>query len=273
MDIMAEKMELSVKNQAEHILRSVGLNQSQAKLYVALAIYSNSANVNTISSFTEIARTEIYRLLRELQGIGLVEETVLNPRTFKAIPLKEAVSILVEIRRRKLELLTKETEKLLMRLPKEIETTQVQNGQQFVLIPRGKPLVNRMEKAIQASNHKILAITPWRVLTQWMLNSRELWQKALERGVEICWITGKETPKIDYDMKIANEIPTNSNFKLRATPDSMDTRMKIIDNVEVFLGTFKSENLAGSTAIWTNNSILVNALSECFHLKWTQTKE
>ena len=87
------------------------------------------------------------------------------------------------------------------------------------------------------------------------------------------WITGEETPKIDHDMKIANDIPTNPNFKLRVTPDSMHTRMGIYDNVEVFIGTSEGKNLAGSTAIWTNNSILVNALSEFFHSKWTQTKE
>ena len=270
---MTEKMEFSVKDQAEHILRSLGLTNSQAKLYAALAIYHTSAIANTISSFTEIPRTETYRLLKELQDKGLVEETVLNPRRFKAIPLKEAVSILVETRRRKLDLLTKETENLLMRLPKEIETPQVQNSQEFVLIPRGKTLVNRIEKAIRASKHRILAITPWRVLTQWMLQSRGLWHETLKRGVEVCWITGNETPKIDYNMKIANGIPANSNFKLKATPDIMDIRMFMLDNVEVFMGTYQSQKLAGSTALWTNNSILVKALNEFFHSKWTQTKE
>ena len=145
---MAKEMELSVKDQAEHILRALGLNHSQAKLYTALAIYLKSGYVNEISSFTEIPRTEVYRLLKELQDKGLVEETVLNPRRFKAVPLKEAISILVETRRRKLDLLTKETENLLMRMPKEIETPQFQNSQEFVLIPQGKPLVHRIEKAI-----------------------------------------------------------------------------------------------------------------------------
>jgi sugar-specific transcriptional regulator TrmB len=273
MNLMARENELSVTDQAEHILRCLGLNHSQAKLYIALAMHSNPAKVKIISSFTDIARTEIYRILTELHDIGLVEKTVLSPLTFKAIPLKEAVRNLTEERRIKLDLLSKETEKLLTRLPKELETTQVQTGREFVLIPQGKPLVHRIENAIRASNRRILVITPWRVLTQWMFNSRELWQKALEKGVEVQWITGEETPKIDHDMKIANDIPTNPNFKLRVTPDSMHTRMGIYDNVEVFIGTSEGKNLAGSTAIWTNNSILVNALSEFFHSKWTQTKE
>ena len=273
MNIMAKENELSVTEQAENILRYLGLNHSQAKLYIALAMHSNPAKVNAISSFTDIARTEIYRILTELHDIGLVEKTVLSPLTFKAIPLKEAVRNLTEERRIKLDLLSEETQKLLARFPEENETTHDQNNQKFLLLPKGKQIVNRIEKAIQASNYSILAITPWRVLTQWMLISRELWQKTLERGVEVRWITGEGTPKIDYDTKIANDIPTNPNFKLRATRDSMDTRMGIYDNAEVFIGTSKAKNLAGSPAIWTDNSILVNALSEFFHSKWRQAKE
>jgi sugar-specific transcriptional regulator TrmB len=272
MSIMSKEMELSVGERAEQILRSLGLNHSQAKLCIALARYPNSASVNTISSFTNIARTEVYRLLTELQEKGLVEKTVHTPLMFKAIPLKEVVSILMKERRKILDSIEKETQKLLPRLPKQIETAQVPNSQEFMLIPQGKPLVNRIEKAIRTSNHTILVITPWRVLTQWMLNSREFWQEALERGVEVRWITGKETPKMDYDMKIANEIPTNSNFKLRPIPKEMDTRIGIYDNAEAFLGTCKTQNAAGSPAIWTNNSTLVNVLNEFFLSKWSQAK-
>jgi sugar-specific transcriptional regulator TrmB len=272
MKIMAKEVELSVKEQAEQILRCLGLNHSQAKLYIALAMCHDSANVNTIGSFTNLARTEVYRLLAELHDIGLVEKTIRNPLTFKAISLDEAISILMEERRKKLDLLAKETEKLLTRLPKETETIEVQNNQEFVLIPRGKPLAHRIEKAIQASNDKILVITPWRILTQWMLNTRDLWQKALQKGVEVCWIM-ERTPNMDYNLKIANDIPTNSNFKLRATSDSIDTRIGIYDNAEVFIGTNKTQDVAGSPAIWTNNSTLVKVLSDFFYSKWRQAKE
>jgi sugar-specific transcriptional regulator TrmB len=222
---MTEEINMSAKEQAEKILVGLGLNHSQAKLYVSVVFFFNRASVNAISQRTSMARQEIYRLLGELHELGLVEKEIANPIMFKAISIKEAISILMVQRKKKLYSLTSESNLLFARLPKKLQIEQNQSSQEFIMVPRGKALVERIKRAIEASNHKVVAITPRKILSQWIFMSPQLWQKILEKGVEVEWIV--ETESRPY-LKSENKILCHPRFKVRILSQCMSVKNECV---------------------------------------------
>ena len=263
---------MSFKEHGEKILHEMGLTHSQAKLYVALVRMRACATANALSNSSNIARQDVYRILEELQNLGLVEKIIANPALFKAIPIGEATSTLMEKRREKTRILLKETAELLGEFPEE-NSPALQESHQFVLIPQGDPIVRKIEEAIKTAKKKIMVITPWRELTQWMLKLNQSWKQAVERGVKVHWITESKTLDLDSRLELEQGFLRNPNFKLRTLPQRLEERLGIYDNREVFIATTRQQNAAESPALWTNNPTIVYILTDYFEMKWNQAQE
>lgn len=263
---------MSSNEHGETILRELGLTFSQAKVYIALIRIRKDATVNEISIFSNIARQDIYRILGELQRIGIIEKIVATPTLFKAIPAKEAASVLIDRRNRKTLVLQKESIEVFNHFPENASSTMQPRGQQFILIPRGEVLFHRIERAIKATTKTIWAITPWREFTQWSFSMGELYKSAVERGATIRWIT--ETPQdSDSPLQTAPILLDNPSFKLRTTSASSEERLGVYDSREMFIATTKDPNAAESPALWTNSPTVVTVVENYFRMKWDMTKE
>jgi sugar-specific transcriptional regulator TrmB len=261
------------KEHGEKILREMGLTHSQAKLYVALVRMHACTTANALSKSSNVARQDVYRILEELQSLGLVEKIIANPTLFKAIPIGEATSTLMEKRREKTRILLKETAELLGEFPEE-NLPALQESHQFVLIPQGDPIVRKIEEAIKTAKKKIMVITPWRELTQWMLKLNQSWKQAVERGVKVHWITESKPQNLDSNLEIARDFLGNPNFNLRILPQPLPmTRLGIYDHREVFISITRNQNTAESPALWTNNPTIVYMLTDYFEMKWKLAQE
>ncbi len=109
-------------HQGEKTLRELGLTSSQARVYLTLVKLGNYSTVKTINDFSKVARQDVYRTLTELRDFSLVEMVIGNPAMFRAIPLQETITILVERKNQKTCVLMAEATKLLSLLSKEKET-------------------------------------------------------------------------------------------------------------------------------------------------------
>jgi sugar-specific transcriptional regulator TrmB len=87
---------LALVELGEKTLREIGLTLSQARVYLALVKLGTHSTVKTVSVFSKVARQDVYRTLTELRELSLVEMVIGNPALFRAIPLQEAVAILME---------------------------------------------------------------------------------------------------------------------------------------------------------------------------------
>lgn len=205
---------MSFQDHGEKILRELGLTFSQARLYIALVRLGDQATVNTVSNFSNVARQDVYSILAELQKLSLVEMIIGNPKMFKAIPMQETVSILINRRNRETNALLSEATELLGRLPEKAEATIQQDNRQFVLIPAKEVLVHRVENAIEIAQKSILVITPRKELTQWLLILDKFWNQALKRGVNIQWITEKQE-NANSNPESIKAFLNNPHFKLK----------------------------------------------------------
>lgn len=222
---------------------------SQAKLYVALLVFSDFASASAISAFSNVARQDVYRLMDELQGIGLVEKEVSNPARFRAVPLSDAMSYLAEKRRERTTALFEESTVLLTKFPEKNSRTAIQREIQFVIVPKGEPLLRRVEKALKTVDKKILVITPWRELTQWIFTLHERWQQTLDRGVKVRWITENPSQNSDAKVEMIENFARNHNFWLRTVTLPIDIRLSVFDWKEVFMATQVNINAGESPAL------------------------
>jgi sugar-specific transcriptional regulator TrmB len=264
---------VSLNQHAEKVLQELGLTFSQAKLFVALVKLPQCATANAISSFSNVARQDVYQLMEELQEIGLVEKIVSTPTKFKAVSIKDATSFLVKKRKEKTRSLVEESTALLANFPEIASSTGVEDRNQFILIPKREAVVRRIEKAIKTANERILIITPWREFTQWMFTLHEAWQRATERRVKIHWITDSKPQTPDSNFEMIQSVLFNPNFKLRTLPKPVNSRLGIYDHREVLIATTANTDAAESPALWTNCPTVINVFEDYFELKWKLAKE
>jgi sugar-specific transcriptional regulator TrmB len=91
---------------------NLGLTLLQAKIYFTLANLKNS-RIKRISKASNVARSDIYRVMPTLEKLGLAERTVSNPIMYIGVPLKEGVSILLQQKTEEHAELQKKTKALL----------------------------------------------------------------------------------------------------------------------------------------------------------------
>ncbi len=77
------------------VLGGFGLTRNQAKVYMAIARL-RLASVGQISKASKVRREDVYRILPKLEKLGLVEKMLGKPTKIRAIPVEEAVSILIK---------------------------------------------------------------------------------------------------------------------------------------------------------------------------------
>lgn len=81
---------------AVRTLTRLGLTSSQARVYLIL-IRLGASNAQTISNYSDIARSDVYRIMANLEKLGLVEKIISSPCKFKASS-QDAVSSLIKRR-------------------------------------------------------------------------------------------------------------------------------------------------------------------------------
>ena len=92
-------MENNTKSQIDEPIQtfmSLGLTFLQAKLYLTLVKLGNSGGeVRKISRESNIARQDVYRILPQLEKLGLAVKIIASPTIYCATPLENGFSMLL----------------------------------------------------------------------------------------------------------------------------------------------------------------------------------
>ncbi len=261
-----------MQEHGEKTLRELGLTFSQARVYLALVKLGTHSTVKAVSVFSNVARQDVYRTLKELGDLSLVEMVIGNPAMFKAIPFQETIAILMERQNQKTRALQAEAAELFKLLAKEKKVGVCQDNHQFVLIPKKEVLTHRITKAIEAAQENVVVIAPWRDLHHFLFRLHESWKQALNRGVEVQGIIEKQD-EIHLLTEGTRALIGHPNFKLRMEPSFSNARFAVYDDNELFISILDTPNASDSPALWTNNPVLIRTLKDYFWIKWELTEE
>jgi sugar-specific transcriptional regulator TrmB len=182
-------------------LKELGLTSLQAKVYLALNSL-NQAPVKDISRVLRVARQEIYRALAELLMLGIIEKRIGAPNEFRAIPLKLALSFLLERKRDQAFKLEEKTARMINAVGVQQKLTQP--NYDFLLLDGKEILVNRANDLF-ATSQTIRIVNESNLSVYWWVDQFQLFAKALKRSAKIQVIIDKfqeESPAIEAIQKL-----------------------------------------------------------------------
>jgi sugar-specific transcriptional regulator TrmB len=267
----SEGKRVSIQEEDIRTLTKLGCVPSQAKLYLSL-LKIGEANGKTISNLSGMPRQEVYRILCELQEIGLVEKVIAIPSQFRAVPIQDGLSILLMQKAREYGEAEKETRKLIRKLGNNLEKTpRIEEEPELIVIPKKEALIKRLGNGLKNTRWSIDIVTTTQRFLQAMELFFEIYEKALERGVEVKVITekvGNET----LPENVQSLLP-KPNFRLRCVVTRPPANLAIFDKREAFVAVIPAASLAESPAIWTNYPSFLAMYQDHFETMWGQAKE
>jgi sugar-specific transcriptional regulator TrmB len=256
------------------VLTNLGLTPIQARVYLALA-ESGPLTISAISTAATVARPDVYRTLSKLQKIGLVEKIIRKPLEYRAVPMKEGLSLLLETRTHQYEKVRAETQIWLnsAQLKKKPKKVQVESPQ-FVLIPKGRTVINRIKGAIESAEKSIDLVLSWKRFSRGITST-------FDESMEIAWAKNvrarfiierpQQWSKTVYHLvQFCRDKPS---CQVRFIPKYPKTIFGIYDKKEAFIILMAKTDLPGSAALWSTNPSLIGLAQDHFEVLWFKATE
>jgi sugar-specific transcriptional regulator TrmB len=248
------------------MLMAFGLTSLQAKTYLALAKLGK-ADVKTIAKASKVARQDIYRIMPTLQKIGLGEKIISTPTMYKATPIREGLSILLQNREKEYGELQKKTISLINSFQEKNAKVVLQEDRvQFTITSEITLFRRKFEKCIQNTQTKIDFIIDPEVSKTMAFHHFESLKRAMEKGVKIRLIT--EITREKESTRDIDSLKRKPLFTCKYLPTSVPITMGLFDGNEVNIRI--SNDLVPS--FWTNNSVLTGLASNYFEELWNKAK-
>lgn len=251
-------------------MKSLGLTSCQARIYLSL----NNCGTSTakkISIAAKIAREEVYQVLPKLHSLGLIEKILERPVKFKAIPLQECISNLIEGRKNT----THELEIKAKELIKNYEGVYSREKDfahepQFIFVPSKQALITKIKKSINRTQKNLCVSTSCKRLTYACDCLFDSLQSAWCRGVKgRAIINGPEENHLDVIKKIWSP----PSAEIRYVPKMPETVIAMYDKREVFIFTKPEADLRDSPALWSNYPSIVSLTEDFFEILWSTAME
>jgi sugar-specific transcriptional regulator TrmB len=255
------------------VLTHLGLTPVQARVYIAL-VESGPLPISLISKIAMVARPDVYRTLSNLQKIGLIEKIIRKPLEYRSIPMKEGISLLLETKTHQYEKVRAEAQILLD------TTTMKRTGKknstespQFVLIPKGRTVINRIKTAIEEAEQSIDLVLSWRRFSRGIACTfDESVQRAWAKNVKFRFIVESPQPNVTTT-HLTNFCREKTLCQIRFIPRYPKTVFGIYDKKQAFIIVMSKTDLPGSPALWSTNSGMISLASDYFEILWLAAME
>ena len=249
------------------ILVDLGLTALQARAYLALSS-QKTASLKLISKKSNIARQDVYRIMPLLEKIGLVEKIISTPVTYKAIPIKDGVSILLQRKTTEYADLQDRVDEMVNNFQNGFYKSGIQpDDSQFLVISEKKLLYKTLGEKNNLVKKSLLVAGTWESTRVVLFDSElEKFKKALKKGVKIRWIT-EDHEEDPSTLKTLEMLKKNPLFEIRYFAAPIPLQAAIYDEKEVTMCIALSPS-PDVTSIWSNNSMLLRVAMNYWEEIW-----
>ncbi|MDG6999139.1 MAG: hypothetical protein JRN15_08505 [Nitrososphaerota archaeon] len=245
-----------------------GLSPVQAQAYITLLKLGRST-AKSISINSDINRVDVYKAVKRLSKLGLIEEILGNPIEFIAVEPKQALDILVESRSSQVDRLRSGKFQLEKRL--ELITSdrsaKDDSGEEelFVKILFGEQVFRRLKTMITNSKKEIIAVfSPKSVVLYDRIGVPELEEERVQNGVSVRAVTCITTDNLREASNFSRIVSLRHSDQL-----SSHLRYTIVDRSLLLLPVGgPPTNLAEATALSTDSNALITGLVDDFEKLW-----
>ncbi|MGB9960488.1 MAG: TrmB family transcriptional regulator [Candidatus Bathyarchaeales archaeon] len=258
------------KNECIQILMDLGLTLLQARTYLALSKLGK-ATIKTISKVSNVARQDVYRIMPELEKLGLAEKIVAAPTMYKATPIKEGIYFLLQRKTQEYSELQKKTIKLMENLKEINDEIILEEEHQFIFTSSEKLLWKRLREGAEKAQISIDICTNWEGFRYRLFKDFPNFKRTLERGVRIRVITEKH--ELDKSsQKIIQALKANPLFEIRYLPPPVPIKTAIHDKKEVNLCLTTPNKIGGLPSLWSNNPQFVKIITNYYEELWNKAQ-
>lgn len=248
------------------MLSDFGLTPYEAKVYLAV-VRLGPTSASNISKMSGVRREEVYRTLPRLEKAGLVDRVLGRPVRVRAIPVEDALSVLIERKKEELDKavseLSAKKERFLRIFKPDIQTTDLrENGSHFVLISEREAITRRTAVLAGSAKKSIDLADSSEYAIRFILNYADALKKAGNRGVTFRILTNCPNDENAVPEALERSI-TRDSFILRYI-DEIPSRYVIFDGRESMITTSPDEGLAENNTLWTDDASLVGLMQRGF---------
>jgi sugar-specific transcriptional regulator TrmB len=263
---------LTVQDKAVQTLTALGLTVLEAKVYLALA-QEGKSTVKDIAKTSNVARQDIYRISTQLLSLGLIEKFVDTPTKFKAIPVKEAVDMLIERRKKETAQLERKSTEVIQSFMEanEIAGSQDEESQFTIMYDLQARLIKGKKQVLNAEK-SIKIATNWAFFVTYTLENFEELAEALKKGVNIRIVTQKpeDVGKLPKKLQTLMKHPLFQILYVSSMPSSI---IALFDQKEVNIPILPNKAPFETGVLITNNPSLIELAENYFEILWINVLE
>jgi sugar-specific transcriptional regulator TrmB len=249
-------------------LTDLGLTHTQAKVYVAL-LQLKKANARKLQNLTDIARQDVYITLSELRGKDLVEKVIAKPTQYIPVPPKEAISILLQKRKKMIQQQAEEATQTFSSFKDEsVETPLTTGVSQFILLSKSETSptghIDKPGKTIDSAKESVMGLITFELFMKIKRMDGHIWKKAVKRGVKFKFIiSGRshEKARLSLDPVLKNA----DYFEIRWIPEPLQAAVLLVDEKEAFCRTGVTVE---NPVLWSADPNFVAMIKDYFKTKW-----
>ena len=255
-----------IQDECIQTLTDLELTLLQAKAYISL-VRLGKADVNTISKASNLARTDVYRVMLVLERLGLAEKIIDTKTMYKATPLKEGISILLENKKKRCAEIEKKSRLLLNSFQDNNSKDSQAENQQFIITSESTLFRMRFVKSFSEAKTCEMMI-PAAGLKYTIFYFFESIKIALKKGAKIRIITEKtEDEAINKKLR---SLEKNSLFEIRFTNTSrINFAVTVFNDKEVNLCLSTNSEIP---SLYSNNSQVVGEAQMLFDAIWNNSE-
>ncbi|MDH5690968.1 MAG: MEDS domain-containing protein [Candidatus Bathyarchaeota archaeon] len=262
---------LSLEKDAQ-MLSDFGLTHNQAKVYLAI-VQLGIAPVGKISRMSKVRREDVYRILPKLEKMGLVEKILGTPIKIRAIPLDDALSILIKHEKdaadQKLSALMAKKDQLLKDFSKNKKKLKLEGDEtHFALLSTRDVIINKGITALKEAEKEIDIVTSLDEFSHFLPTIfAEPIEKLMKKGGKVRVILELH----EYNELLLKNI--EDYLSPRAYPDIRFAYQSlshyiIVDYGQVMMATSPEPPLGEHPYLWTDNRSFAGLTQENFEELW-----
>jgi sugar-specific transcriptional regulator TrmB len=260
MQLVPEKDDIS-------ILSDLGLSNNQIKIYLALLKLGIPSKAFTIFQASGIPRQDVYRVLFELQQLGIVEKKVATPNEYSAVEPKKAVSILIQNKKQQIFELSLKAKVFSKKASKRYSNIQpLPEKDRFVLITEKQAIIHTIKEEIEKTQQIFYCIAPKREFLSCLTILSESLSLIKNKGVKVRWIT--QLPDREEIPKINEMLTKNPHIEVKCIPQPPSVKFALSDEQEIVLAVFEAGNFAETPALLTNSPAVISLARNYFEDCW-----
>ena len=263
--------------------QNMGLSEKETRIYLILA-KNGPAKASEIHQKLKIDRVQIYRLLRNLQGKGIIECTFEYPASYIAVPFRKLLNLQIRTKKEEAKSLEERMEELIAQFDikqPEVEKTSVDR---FMVLDGIANIYSKIGQMIQQAKKTVIVVSSnYGIISAYNAGlfdygfnhplKDKLWSRFLTNlsaiGTQI-----ETTKEIIDKMK---RTPLNFEYNIGDFGAGLFPRFVLKDENELILFLKMAEEnpsvIQNETGLWTNNQVLVHAFIAFFEEMWSKSRK